>query len=383
MLFPLSPHTPPCNVFVVLNRELIGFIERSVRAHNFDENLFSEHEVEGGRVRSACWTNDLTRSKFRALWDALPGSAEDRQRIHQAINDRQDLSALFNDVSVTISSLDEEVREALADLTKHLYQKTKNLAGIRSEAGQSIGAHFAAFVEANGGSRLCFVCGTARLSQPRDGVGEDDQWRPDYDHILGQSLYPEYGVHPQNLLPTCEVCNSKAKLAKDPISTALGRRLAFFPFPPSLESCSSVLYLQLVLNDLVGKNGENWSDLFESVDIVFPGAAGDEKLTGKIAVWKEVYQVHLRVISEIKSAMIERISSDFSSVDFDQFTADISTAARNVPLDVKKSEWRFWWCCAYRTIEQLGEGGLRNIWAAVEWKRRNSPVQQMANIFGI
>lgn len=52
------------------------------------------------------------------------------------------------------------------------------------------------------------------LAAFRAGIVDGEQWRADYDHQLCKSKYPIFAVHPDNLIPLCDVCNQDAKKRK-------------------------------------------------------------------------------------------------------------------------------------------------------------------------
>ena len=274
-----------------------------------------------------------------------------------------------------------DVLEPLKRLTTHLYTSTKDLAGIKTQAKSTIEQHYQQFIAVNR-SELCFLCGTSLLSQNRVGLDDDDQWRSDYDHILCKDKYPAYSVHPGNFIPTCHICNSKAKGKRDLLSRAgYLRRTAFYPLPPLRESCSNNISLSMHVKQLDELIRLSIERPFDGVDIEFVNTTLD--LEQKINVWDEVYQVPSRVKAHIGSGFLERILSDLQPNDFDDFKAQLMRHSIREPLDVKRAEWRFWWFRLYQFLAAQTDEYLADIWAIIQWKLRQSNDQETDEVYEI
>jgi len=66
--------------------------------------------------------------------------------------------------------------------------------------------------------------------------------------LLSKDEFPIFAVHPDNLVPICETCNSKAKLAKSLITKKQKdrpdeRRFCIFPF---VENCADYVGVEVV-----------------------------------------------------------------------------------------------------------------------------------------
>src|SRR5690606_32622586 len=122
--------------------------------------------------------------------------------------------------------------EAFKLLAAHLYGATKDLQPIINAAGGvNIHEHFEAFRMETLNGNICKACGMRELAPFRANIGVENQWRADYDHQLCKSKYPLFAVHPDNLIPLCDVCNQDAKKAKDLFRHKDGTdRLAFYPY---------------------------------------------------------------------------------------------------------------------------------------------------------
>ncbi|MDC9603262.1 hypothetical protein PSH49_22050, partial [Pseudoalteromonas sp. GABNS16G] len=343
MLFPLNRNTPRCVVFEFLNSELLYFLRASITSVSFSKDLFSSNEDGNERVPSVCWSNIPTQEKFRAIWNNLPQKTKERQRVYDIIDSSQDIDAFFDDTAKELPHVTPpQLSEALKDLTIHLFTRTKELTGTKTQTNSSIGEHFQQFIQANNNSELCPLCGTTRLSQNRADVDPEDQWRADYDHLLCKDRYPIYGAHPGNFFPTCHICNSKAKGAKDLLRKKDGkRRRAFYPLPPSQDFCYQHVSIKVRPKRAVGLVTGEWEEPLSETVVSF--AAAPRKIKEKIEVWDEVYQVVSRVEHHISTYLCEHIASDFMANDYADFCAQLTRFSAAPPADWRSMEWRFWW----------------------------------------
>ncbi|WP_455426744.1 hypothetical protein [Dryocola sp. LX212] len=385
MLFSLNPQTPQCSVFSLLNAEFLHFLQSSVNADVYSERLFRTFtETSRGRQRtvpSVCWSNKPTREKFHKLWLELPDTIVKRQELSDQISESQNIQNFFNDTQARLPELvPTSLFEACKSLTTHLFTCTKDLAKAKLQSQSSIENHYQNFVRENNHSHLCSICGTALLSQNRANVADEKQYRSDYDHVLCKDKYPVYSVHPGNFIPTCHICNSKAKGAKDVLRDNVNqRRIAFYPLPPSQESCEQFAAVSLHLSDRRDLIENNWEAPLDSASVLFPRAPVD--IVSKIDVWKEVYKVTERVEQHLKTHFIERIATDLRPVSFDDFCGQLDRYSRQMPIDYKKSEWRFWWHKVYEFLSSQNEAYLQDVWVLIDWKLRLSNDADMADTF--
>ncbi|WP_110456868.1 hypothetical protein [Shewanella algidipiscicola] len=384
MLFPLNPNTPQCRVFEVLNSELLHFLEAAVQANSFNQDLFSQYQYDGQQKRSVCWSNMPTKEKFEALWRALePLEQEPRRELFELVQNCQDIAVYFDDLGAPLPELEDDLFEVFKSLTSHLFTRTKDLSGARQQADSSIEQHFQEVRRENNNSQLCFLCGTSLLSQDRTNLDDDEQWRADYDHVLCKDKYPIYTVHPGNFIPTCHICNSKAKGAKNVLFGSQDqRRRAFYPLPPSQESCHQYACIEPSFRGLAEMHGGDWQDPIASAPISFPTAPAD--IAEKVNVWEEVYQVPSRVEEYVITHFFERLAGDLLLTDqdeFEGFSRQLQRAAR-IPADVKMTEWRFWLNRVYVFLDGQNEDYLRNIWPLLQWKLSLAKEDDMMATFG-
>lgn len=383
MLFPLDPSTPQCEVFVVLNGELLFFLESSVAATTFDEGLFSEYQYDGQTFRSACWGNEPTREKFLALWSELPSEINERRDFFELIRNAQDIACYFNNAALLVPELPgENMVRAFKSLTNHLFTRSRELIGVKNQSGSSIGQHFQEYRIANQNTQLCFLCGTAVLSQDKSGVEANEQWRADYDHILCQDKYPIYSAHPGNFIPTCHFCNSKAKNAKNMLCCVSdNRRTAFYPLPPANESCYQYAAVTLNFRSLADLIYIDWQDPTCSAEVSFLTAPTETR--PKIDVWEEVYDVPKRVEAHIVENFCVGVSCNLMPRDFNDFCDQLDRFTLTEPQNYKTIEWRFWWQKVYEYLKTLENEELNDVWSLIQWNLQHTPDADMQSTFGL
>lgn len=380
MLFSLHPNTPQCDVFRVLNEELLHFLRQSVNATVFSEALFSTYVIGQVIQRSECWVNVATREKFLALWEELPVGRANRQRLYDQINDAQIIQVYFDDAFSTPPSLTGDLFEVFKQLTTHLFTRTANLREIEQQSGTTVRTHYQRFRQVNANTQLCYLCATNLLSQDRVGLSENEQWRADYDHLLCKDKYPVYAVHPGNFMPTCHICNSKAKGSIDLLfQTNRRRRIALYPLPPVGESCSTLISLTVEPKQLAELIYNRWDRPLHDIELTFDTT---NYTTGqKIDCWAATYQVPLRVKAHIGENFIERLVADLQPRDFEDFKNQLRRFSATEPVDMKRTEWRFWWFKLYQFLAQQQDGFLENIWSLIEWKLAQINEQELDEVY--
>lgn len=361
MLFPLAANSPSCKVFEKLNAELLFFLQKSITARRFTRSLFSR--ITG----QACWDNKKTKGMFRAVFKELPLGDVARRNFYKLINACQDIPLLFSDKTVAIPNIAPiQLFDALKALTTHLFTKTKDLVGVVRIAGESIEQHYQAYVQAN--SELCFICGTAALSHNRFNLADDEQWRSDYDHLLCKDKYPAFSCHPNNFIPTCHICNSKAKGAKDMLFDGQRRRKAFYPLPPQVESFYLKVAVEPVFAELADYASDGNSNPLRAARVKYSNPTPDER--EMIKAWMDLYQVPKRVGERIVTTFCEYIDGDCTPEDFDDFCDQISRKARREPRDMRTTEWRFWWFRLYQWLNEQTDDVKRDAWELIYWKQQ-------------
>lgn len=361
MLFPLEPNTPKCKIFEKLNAELLFFLQASITRTRFSSQLFSR------AIGQECWDNEATKEKFKAVWDELRNTQTDKQAFFDLITNSQDVSLLFTDKTAVIPRIQpQSLFDALKNLTTHLFTRTKKLVGIIQVATESIEQHYQEYVRSN--TELCFLCGTAALSHNRFNIEDDEQWVSDYDHLLCKDKYPTYSCHPDNFIPTCHICNSKAKGALDVLHNGATRRKAFYPLPPLAQSFYQKVRVKPVFTELADFAEGGDSNPLRAVQVKYANPTADER--EMIKAWVDLYQVPKRVGARITSTFCEYIDGDCAPEDFDDFCDQIRRKSRCEPRDMKTTEWRFWWFRLYEWLHEQGDDVKQGAWSLIEWKQQ-------------
>lgn len=336
MLFQLSPNSPRFAVFELLNKELLYFIEQSITSKTFLRELFS-----AGAVGQACWDNakendkraerDLTRDKFAKLFAALQGEQESvRRQLLKVCRDNQDLGIFFaNPNRNLLGFLPPRCESALKNLATHLYCATKDLQALKDEAGGiDINAHFNSFRALAANGNVCKACGMEELAPYRAGVPDGDQWRADYDHQLCKSKYPIFAVHPDNLVPLCDVCNQDAKEAKDLFRSDNGSdRVTFYPHAEEAK-------------DLVGIEIGRLLDPEPTINVVW--LTNDTTQVDKLETWNEVYGIRSRVEGRFRSLEVV-LEDEINPNGLRHLKSQIKHKARSISEEtLKRKEWAYW-----------------------------------------
>jgi hypothetical protein len=375
MLFPLDPNTPRSKIFEKLNAELLFFLQASITRGQFSRQLFSND------IGKECWDNAPTKEKFKAVFEQLPKNQADKQSFFNIVNSSQNVSLLFIDKTSLIPKIEQpDLFDALKSLTTHLFTRTKKMAGIIRLATESIEEHYQKYVVLN--NELCFLCGTAALSQNRFNVEDDEQWVSDYDHLLCKDKYPTFSCHPDNFIPTCHICNSKAKGAKDVLYDGTERRKAFYPLPPILQNFYQIVRVEPVFADIDSYAADENSNPLRSAQITYLGATPDE--SEMIKTWVDLYKVPKRVSERIVTNFCEYISADCTPEDFEDFCRQVKRKSKREPIDMKKTEWRFWWFRLYEWLNAQTESVKRDAWELISWKQTQvNANNDAARTFGI
>ncbi|EPJ95148.1 hypothetical protein [Pseudomonas psychrophila] len=361
MLFQLSSNTPRFRVFSLLNSEFIYFIEQSVAQGEFRRELFSE-----GAVGQACWSNskvndvraskDLTRDKFEKLFSSLQGVEENvRQELLDVFRDNQDLQAFFNAPSRNLLEfLPLLCQTALKNVATHLYCATKDIAPIIAAAGGlDITAHFNLFRGMSSNGKICKACGMKELAAFRAGVADGDQWRADYDHQLCKSKYPTFAVHPDNLIPLCDVCNQDAKKAKDLFKCDGGNeRLAFYPYA---EEARELIAIEI----------QRLRDPEPTIKLVW--STDDAARLNKLQTWDDIYEIRSRVEGRFSSLEVV-IDDEINPAGIDHLRNQINDKARPVvERTLKRKEWSFWY---QKLFQQLNLIDIAPFWEKSQFVHR-------------
>lgn len=230
----------------------------------------------------------------------------------------------------------------LKTLVTHLCERTAKLVGVEEACGERVDDHCARFraMSPPGNGNVCCVCGTESLAQLQAGVDDHEQWRGPYDHLLAKNHYPLYGVHPKNLVPICQTCNSKTKLAKDLLYKQGIRRLSFVPWTER----ASTDEIHVSIDDI---------DMFPRVVVTF--TSGNPDRQEKLQTWDDVYTIKGRVEGEFR-ALQEKVAEDVTASDEAAFLQDLRHRARNKANACRLTPFNYWRARVYRAVGEMDPG---------------------------
>lgn len=355
MLFCLALNTPRFEVFRLLNAELLHFLEQSVNTDDFCRALLTQDDIG-----KACWGNEPTREKFKLLFNALQVAGNDTKlQLFSVMRGNQNLEVFFSAPQRNLFDfMSEACQKALKLLCTHLYESTKGLEPVKTAGRTDIKVHFNAYRAQAVNGNICKACGMKELAPRRAGILEGDQWRADYDHQLCKSKYPIFAVHPDNLIPLCDVCNQDAKKAKDLFRHKNGTdRLAFYPYTEEAKDLIDIVIDNL--RDPEPTIKVNWN-------------TQDEVLLDKLNTWDEVYEIRSRVEGQFRSleAIIE---GKIRPRDSAHLVSRISDEARPNSMDIlKRDEWVFWYQKLFSQLQQIKTPDFEAFWARQEFTQNQA-----------
>lgn len=357
MLLPIRSDTQRGAVFSALNQELLFFLSKACDADDFDRNLFSAD------LGTTIWANEPTREKFHSLWREFKRfSKVGRHALYASLQQSQNLSDYYSDITRSPAHVSKRLSEAIRKVTVHLFGRTSKLTAVEGHCGQTLNQFFSHFCEKN--RNVCCVCGTETLAQYRADVSEADQWRGPFDHILAKEDYPSFAIHPDNLLPICCTCNSKAKLAKDILHDSNSRRRR--SFNPYTESAHTFVGVKVVQTN-TGVTARSFFQL--------PDSISEEKLK----TWDEVYCIRKRVDGWFLTLLV-MIDTDCCPTDLDSLKARIAERKDAYLAHVRHAPWNLWKHKLYHWLHTNSPAHIDLLWTAIE-AHRDDP--SFAQEFGI
>jgi len=150
--------------------------------------------------------------------------------------------------------------------------------------------------------------------------------------------YPLYGVDPKNLLPICNTCNSKAKLAKDLLVKEGVRRLSFTPWTER----ALVNEIEVVVDDA--------NELFPRVVVNFRSTDPDRQ--EKLATWDDVYKIKSRVEGEFKE-LAAKLAEDADAPDDTSFVAKLQDSGRAKARAERLTPFNYWRARVYAEVRSM------------------------------
>lgn len=335
MLFAIRPQLQQSKVFDGLNRFLRETMLATLEGRQVDET-----DLPAG-LRAAIAGNAPTCSAIDALVAKLLALHQgQKQALKDALALNKEPCAFLADRTESLPYIPDAVFPALKTLAVHLFQRTAKLKGVEQACGECIDDHYARFRHGNapGNGNVCCVCGTESLAQVRADENDNEQWRGPYDHLLAKDLYPLYGVDPKNLLPICNTCNSKAKLAKDLVLKDGVRRLSFSPWTER----ASLHEIEVVVDDA--------KDLFPRVVVNL--RSNDPDRQEKLATWDDVYEIKSRVEGEFKE-LGAKLAEDARAPDDASFLQRLHEAALAKAQAQRLTPFNYWRARVYAAVRGM------------------------------
>lgn len=335
MLFEIRSGLENSKVFDGLNRLLREVMLAALEGRVIDHNVLPNN------LYAAVIKNKPTRDAVTDLDAALT-------MLDQGKKDSLRSAVLLNtapcdfliDRTIPLPIIPDTIFTHLKTLSIHLYQRTGKLEDVKMACGECIDDHYARFRAkmAPGNGNICCVCGTEYLAQLQAGVGDNEQWRGPYDHLLAKDHYPLYSIHPKNLVPICQTCNSKAKLAQDLLIKNGKRRLSFSPWTEHAQASE----IRVSINDTDG--------VFPRVVIDF--ASPDPDRNEKLTTWDDVYKIKVRVEGEF-SALCEKVAEDISAFDDATFLVGLNRSASAKANACRLTPFNYWRARVYCAIQYM------------------------------
>jgi hypothetical protein len=296
----------------------------------------------------AAQANEPTRTRVQAVISSIEAlDPQIRDELYLAFSGTVSARLLFNDPTSAIPEPPESVTAELKKLASHLFENTSKLIGVTRSCGETVMDHYSRYSSDPplGNGNVCGMCAAELLAQRQHLVAAEDQWRAPYDHLLAKEKYPQFGVDPDNLLPTCHTCNSKAKLAKDLLRSPEGlRRTCFDPWS---ESAHEQVALQI---DFLG---------------ILPMATWairpiDPTNQRKLTTWNEIYRIKERIEGEFLS-LREKLAEDLDIRDLTAFKNSIEQKARVRLSYARLTPYNYWRGLLYNSLQLLPDQLLETL----------------------
>ena len=342
MLLPVRAGLAPSAVFKGLNTLMRELLLASCSGRVVDESALPYG------LWTAVQANAATYACVQTLSVAITAlDQESRYQLYLGVRTAPSVRQLFTDPNAVTLEIPEAVNVELKNLTTHLFKSSSTLAGITKACGETVMDHYNSYsaIHPQGNGNVCGVCATEQLAQRRHGVAANDQWRAPYDHLLAKEKYPQFGIDPDNLLPICHTCNSKAKLAKDLLHNLAGLRRTCFD--PWTESVQGQVNLQIDFQDISPK--VTW--------VMTPLTPENQS---KLTTWDEVYRIKGRVEGEFLSLQ-EKLAEDLDCEDLTAFKHSITTKARTRKRLERTTPFNYWRHLLYDSLLLLVDADLEQL----------------------
>lgn len=301
--------------------------------------------------------NVPTREKMEALSHSLSNITHaEKQIVLNFINTPLLIRDLLGNRLTAIPQAPLSIVKTLKDCVSHLFDGTAKLVAVETACNDRLINFFhrysADYPVGNG--IVCGFCGSAELSQWRQGIPDGEQWRSDFDHFLSESGYPLIALDSDNLIPACHFCNSKAKRNKDVLFDSKGvRRLCFDPWA---ECAAQQLSMSFV---------KSTQEIVSSIEVTFAPNSPDD--AERLGTWDDVYQIKSRIAGHFSSMhIVLQGMLDFESLD--EFKGSIAKYAANKEDFWRRRAYNYWYwllCISLTSLDDQHLNALREVCAQV------------------
>jgi len=332
MLFKIHPDLPQSQVFDGLNR----FLKETMVAA-LEGRAVNDGNLPVGMC-AALAANPPTRDAVGALVASLEALEQSQKNaLLNSLAPDTDPCTFLCDRNIPLPDIPDLVLPPLKKLAAHLFQRTSKLSGVEHVCGERVDDHFSRFRQNSppGNGNVCCACGTQYLAQIQAGLDDNEQWRGPYDHLLAKDKYPQFGVHPRNLIPICDTCNSKAKLAKDLLLSDGVRRLSFLPWTEHALTTE----IRVSISEIDG--------LLPRVVVDF--IATDQHRQEKLNTWDAVYKIKARVEGEFTD-LREKVAEDVSVSSRQSFLESLDTQAQAKLTASRRTPFSYWRSRVYQAL---------------------------------
>lgn len=342
MLIPVQQGLRPCGVFAGLNALLMEIILSGCGSRAVDETAMPDG------LWAAVQANASTMEIITVFYEALRSlSAEERYNLWIDVRNIPSVRTLICDCTSSIPHPPASAFDRLKKLVVHLFERTSKLKEVEAACADSLVGFYNRYSSrtAPGNGQVCGMCGTSELAQRRSGVADDKQWRSSFDHLLAESKYPLVAMQPANLLPICDHCNSKAKLAKDLLLNDQGQRRR--SFDPWAEAAHLMIEMGIELQGT-------------SPVVTIKFQPNNEVSAEKLQTWDEVFDIQRRVLGEF-SSWESKISEDLDLDSLAGLRKSLSTQQSKKIVSSRSTPLSLWRGLLYSGMQAIPDNQLDQV----------------------
>ncbi len=342
MLFPMRAGLAQCQLFVGLNALLLEVLRSAAMRTRVDETILPAGLFAAVRRNSP--TNRLL-GQLNSAAEAL--SQAERDQLLLAVQAARAVRPLFSDCAISTPVVPASMFAPLKQFSTHLFLNTAKLVDVVAACGESVMHHYSRYAahEPPGNGNVCGMCGTEYLAQFRADVEALEQWRAPYDHLLAKESYPILAVHPENLMPLCATCNTRAKHRKDLLHEEGGRRRKCFD--PWGECAHDRVNL-----------APDFGGVSPTVLLTMSGLTASER--DKLDTWDDVFRIKERVEGEFLSIR-EKLAEDLDLSDLTAFRASLTQMAERKLRAARLTPYSFWRAKLFSSMSTLPDRPLEQL----------------------